>query len=144
ILESGSEVKSIAEDPVSLRRIDMNDGISMGKAGLKSGFAVGVPVKYWELGSGRGTAVPAYQLARCGADNKPLAENQPDHPLLIENLPGDSDYTQLWGIYYVCVTPSYRGELFTSLAALSDAYDLGLAIEPEEPLAWKFHPVVQD
>lgn len=143
ILPSSSEVPSIADDPAATRRIDLNDGISMGKAPLKSGFAVGLPVKYWDLGPGRGTAVPAYQLARCNAEGKPEGE-QPNHPLLIDALPGDADYSQIWAIYFVCVTPKYQGQLITNLLALSDAYELGMALEPMEPLAWKHQPIVQD
>lgn len=143
ILPSGAEVTSVADDPATTRRIDLNDGISMGKAALKSAFAVGLPVKYWDLGAGRGTAVPAYQLARCNADGLPEGE-QPDHPLLIDALPGDPDYSQIWAIYYVCVTPAYESQLITSLPALSDAYELGLVNEPKKPLAWQHQPIVLD
>jgi hypothetical protein len=143
LLPSGSEIPSAANDPAVNRKIDMNDGISMGKAPLKSGFANGVAVKYWDLGSGRGSASPAYQLARCDSGGRPTGQ-QPNHPLLVDALPGDAEYTQIWAIYYVCLTPSYNGELITNLSALSDAYELGMAIEPKEPLSWRHHPIVME
>lgn len=140
ILPGDSELPSVSGDPAATRRIDMNDGISMAMAPLKSGFAQGAPVKYWDLGAGRGTAVPAYKLARCDDEGQPVADL--DHPLLIDALPGDPDYSQIWAISYVCVTSKYSGQQLPNLLALSDAYELGLALEPEAPSAWRYQPVV--
>jgi hypothetical protein len=122
----------------------MNDGISNMSAPLKSGFALGKAVKYWDLGMGRGTATPAYQLAHCDADQVPLADAPIDHPLLFDSVPGDTDYTQCWAVSFVCVTPKYQGQRIATMLALSDAYELGLALEPKEPLQWKHAPVVQE
>lgn len=144
LLDAGSEVRSVSVDPGMNRKIDMNDGVSMLKAAPKSAWAQGRQVSYWDLGVGRASATPAYRLARCNADGTPDETRPVDHPLLIDALPGDADYSQMWAIYFVCVTPAYRGELVPSLSALSDLYELKKAREPEEPLAWSFGPVLQD
>lgn len=144
LLPADAEVASVSEDPSFTRRIDMNDGVTGGTAMLKSGFAVSVPVKYWDLGAGRGTAVPAIQLARCDEEQQPLPDGVLDHPMLFDSVPGDTDYTQVWAVSYACVTPKYNGELVTTMPALADAYELGLAVEPKEPLKWVHAPAVQE
>lgn len=144
LLPSDATVKSGASDTIISRKIDMGDGVSMGKATPKAGWAMGRSVRYWDLGVARGTALPAFQLARCDADGAPLEDGVLDHPLLVDAIPGDADYTQFWAIYYACVTPEYRGERVPSLLALNDAYEMGLLIQPEMPLAWKHCPLVSD
>jgi hypothetical protein len=142
LLSADAEVASVSSDPAFTRRVDMNDGISMGTAPLKSGFAVGKAVKYWDLGLGRGTGTPAYKLARCDDEQVPLEDGAVDHPLFFDAVPGDSDYTQFWAVSFVCVTAKYKGERITNMLALADAYELGLALEPKEPLQWLHAPVV--
>lgn len=144
LLPADADVPSVSEDPAFSRRVDVNDGISNGMAPLKSAYAVGSPVKYWELGTGRGTGTPAYRFARCDADQVPLEGGMVEHPMLFDAIPGDTDYTQFWAISFVCVTPEYQGQRITNMAALSDAYELGLALEPKEPLQWLHVPVVQE
>ena len=144
LLPSGATVKSGATDTIISRKVDMGDAVSMGKATPKPAWAAGHAVKYWELGVARGTALPAFQLARCDDKGVPLENGVLDHPMLVDAIPGDADYTQFWGIYYACVTPAYRGELVPSLLALNDAYEMGLLKEPTEPLAWKHCPLVSD
>lgn len=144
LLPSDAEIASVSEDPSFTRRVDMNDGITGTNVAQKNGFAVGVPVKYWELGAGRGSATPAYQLARCDGDGQPLPDGELDHPLLFDAVPGDADYSQVWAINYVCVTPAYAGQRITNMPALSDAYELGLALEPKAASAWKHVPVIME
>jgi hypothetical protein len=144
LLPADAAVSSVSADPAFTRRIDMNDGISNLSAPLKSGFAMGKPVKYWDLGAGRGTGTPAYQLARCDAEQVPLQDGQIDHPLLFDAVPGDSDYTQFWAVSFVCVTPKYQGQRITTMLALADAYELGLVLEPKEAMKWVHAPVVQE
>jgi hypothetical protein len=144
LLSSDTEVASVSGDPALNRRVDTNDGISNLKAPLKSAYAVGVPVKYWDLGAGKATCTPAYKLAQCDADQVPLENGAVDHPLLFDAVPGDTDYSQFWAISFVCVTPKYKGERIPNMLALSDAYELGLALEPREPLQWVHAPVVQE
>lgn len=142
LLPADAEIGSANDDPAISRKVDMNDGISNGSAPLKPAYAVGVQVKYWDLGVGRGTGTPAYKLAHCDGEQVPV--NMVDHPVLFDSVPGDADYTQFWAISFVCVTDKYAGQRITNLLALSDAYELGLALEPKEPLAWVHMPVVQD
>jgi hypothetical protein len=144
LLPSDAEISSVMDDPSYTRKIDMNDGVTGESVAQKSGFALGMPVKYWELGAGRGSGTPAYQLARCDDQGQPLPGGLVDHPMLFDTVPGDSDYSQFWAINYVCVTPSYAGERITNLAALSDAYELGLALEPKGAAAWKHAPAIMD
>lgn len=144
LLPSDAEIAPVSEDPSFTRRIDMNDGITGMNVPQKNGFAVGLPVKYWELGAGRGMGTPAYQLARCDDEGQPLPDGVLDHPLLFDSVPGDADYSQFWAINYVCVTPSYAGQRITTMPALSDAYELGLAIEPKAASAWKHVPVIME
>jgi hypothetical protein len=144
LLPSDAEIASVSEDPSFTRRVDMNDGITGTTVARKSGFAVGLPVKYWELGAGRGSATPAYSLARCDDEGKPLPDGVLDHPMLFDAVPGDADYSQFWAINYVCVTPAYTGQRIINLAALSDAYELGLALEPAAPLAFRHVPMIME
>lgn len=144
LLPADGEVVSVSDDPALSRKVDMNDGISNGSAPLKPAYAVGVQVKYWDLGTGRGTGTPAYRLARCDGDQVPLRDGAVDHPLLFDAVPGDADYTQFWAVSFVCVTDKYQGQRITNLLALEDAYELGLALEPKEPLAWVHSPAVQE
>jgi hypothetical protein len=144
LLPSDAEIASVSEDPSFTRRVDMNDGVTGTEAPQKNGFAVGLPLKYWELGAGRGSATPAYQLAYCDSEGQPLPDRRVDHPLLFDSVPGDADYSQVWAINYVCVTPAYAGQRITTLLALSDAYELGLALEPRAPLAWRHSPAIME
>jgi hypothetical protein len=142
LLPANGEAPSGYDDTSINRKIDMGDGITGGKATPKPAWAAGHAVRYWDLGTARTTALPAYALAHCDGEGKPLANGVIDHPLLIDSLPTDPDYTQFWAINYACVTPKYQGQRVTSLAALSDAYEMGLLIEPSAPLAFKHGPVV--
>jgi hypothetical protein len=144
LLPSDAVVRSGATDTTISRRVDMGDGVTMGKATPKSAWAAGRSIRYWDLGVARGTAVPAFLLAHCDAEGKPLEDGVIDHPMLIDAIPVDADYTQFWGMYYACITPKYRGQRITSLLALNDAYEMGLLIEPKEPLAWKHCPIVSE
>jgi hypothetical protein len=59
-------------------------------------------------------------------------------------VPGDADYSQFWAINYVCVTPAYTGQRIANLLALSDAYELGIALEPKGASAWRHAPVIME
>ncbi len=144
LLPSDAEISSVMDDPSFTRKIDMNDGVTGMSVAQKSGFARGMPVKYWELGAGRGSATPAYQLARCDEEGQPLPGGLVDHPMLFDTVPGDSDYSQFWAINYVCVTPAYAGERIANLAALSDAIELGLALESKGAAAWRHVPAIME
>jgi hypothetical protein len=144
LLPADAEIASVSEDPSFTRKIDMNDGVTGTTVAQKNGFAVGLPVKYWELGAGRGSATPAYQLAHCDDEGMPLEGGLLDHPMLFDTVPGDADYSQVWAINYVCVTPKYTGQRIANMLALSDAYELGLALEPKGAAAWKHAPAIME
>jgi hypothetical protein len=65
-----------------------------------------------------------------------------DHPPLVDSLPGDAAYSPFRAVFWVAVTPSYRGERITSLAALEDAIEIGLVEEPVAAGTYVNWPVV--
>lgn len=141
VLPAGSGVPSAYDDVQLARKIDMGDGLNNQTLMVKDGFAAGQPVKFWDLGPAKRSAVPAYLLARCEG-GRPLPDQPVDHPLLIDTLPGDSDYSPFRTIAFACITASYAGQRITSLDALDDAIDLGLVLEPQAATIWRNLPVV--
>lgn len=140
ILPPGSEIASAYDDVQLNRKIDLNDGLS-GNIPIKTGFAAGSEVRYWDLGPAKRSASPAYLLTRC-ADGSPLANGAVDHPIVVETIPGDSDYSPYRALNWTCVTDRYNGELFTSLDAINDGIDLGLLNEPIAAERWLNLPIV--
>ncbi|MET0343387.1 MAG: hypothetical protein ABW252_20420 [Polyangiales bacterium] len=138
VLAPGTAVASAYDDPLIARKIDTNDGVGMGAIALKSGFAAGDAVRYWDLGAARRPS-PAYLLYDCSiAPHRPLAQHAP----IVESIPGDVDYSPFRSLYKRCVTPKYAGHLLTSIEALEDAFDLGLVGEPEAAGLWRNMPIV--
>jgi len=143
VLPPGSAVASGYADLQINRKIDVNDGLTVGIVATKSGFADGKEVKYWDLGAAKRAAAPAYALARCGADGAPLAESKVSQwPVIMETIPGDSDYSAFRAISWVCVTDKYKDEVIASSDALNDAIDLGLVRDPRAADFWVNLPVV--
>ena len=134
VAPQGTTIASAYEDPLLARKIDMNDGVGMGPIAIKTGYAAGGEVKYWELGLAR-RAAPAYVLVD-GFD-RPLP-----HPPILESIPGAADYSPFRAIYIARITPKYAGQLVTSVEALDDAIDLGLVLEPTAATTWRNWPVV--
>lgn len=141
LLPAGSNVPVAYDDVTLARKIDNNDGLSGQSIPLRDAFAAGSPVKYWDLGAAKRTAAPAYVLTRCQG-NIPVLEPRVDHPVLIDTIPGDTDYSPFRTIGYVCITAAYQGERITSVDALYDAMEMKLVQDPLPASAWFNAPVV--
>jgi hypothetical protein len=138
---SGTVIPSAYLDLQINRKIDNNDGASMPSVALKAGFAGGVSVSWWDLGVAKRSAAPAYGIARCTPEGvQPIVE----HPVIVDNIPGDSDYSPYRAIQWACVLPKYNGEVISSLDAFNDAIDLGLIDDPSGKMtdAWVNQPIV--
>jgi hypothetical protein len=137
VVPQGTAVASAYDDPLLARKIDTNDGLGMGPIPIKTGYAAGSEVRYWDLGPAR-RAAPAYVLLSCvGGNQTPL-----QHPPIFESIPGEGDYSPFRAIYPTCVTERYAGQLITSVAALEDAIELELLLEPSPATSWRNWPVV--
>jgi hypothetical protein len=143
VLPEGTEVPSADDDTDLNARIDASDGVDAPLVDLRSGFAEGEEVRYWDFGAGSVKAVPGFMLTRCTADGSPKADGRvSEHPMLFDSVPGDRDYSALRAVQAVCVTDKYDDELITSLSALDDAIDIGIVEEPSEASYWFNCPVV--
>jgi hypothetical protein len=143
VLPPGSPVASGYADLQINRKIDLNDGVGAGVVPLKTGFADGKEVKYWDLGTAKRAAAPAYALARCGPDGTALPGSKLSQwPVIMETIPGDSDYSMYRAVSWVCLTDKYRDEVIPSSDALNDAVELGLVTDPRAADFWVNLPVV--
>jgi hypothetical protein len=140
IQPQGTMIPSAYADLQINRKIDMNDGATMPAVALKNGWAAGEAVRYWDFGAGKRSAAPAYGLARCGGERpEPI-----DHPVIVDNIPGDTDYSPYRAFQWACVTEKYQNEVVSSLDAFNDAIDLGLILDPTSAPAttWMNQPIV--
>jgi hypothetical protein len=143
VLAAETPVPRASKDAVFARRIEIGDNVT-GSVPLKSAYAEGETVRYWELGAAKGSTVPAYQLMECAADGTPVAGSELEHPLIVDSVPGDADYTQLWAVLPVCITTLYRGEVLSSVSALNDAVEMGLVGEAGEAVRHAYLPILAD
>jgi len=141
VLPRGAAVQSAYSDLQINRKIDLNDGLTGPVVPIKNGFAGGTPVRYWDLGPAKRSTAPAYDIAKC-ENGAPVTDDPWVHPLVMETIPGDTDYSPYRAISYACVTPKYNGEQFTSVEALEDGIELGLIEEPMPADIWVNVPVV--
>jgi len=146
ILPPGTAVPSIASNPELVLQIRINDGLldtavvvtrGIGKAG-------GAVVRFWNFGpapieSGIAVAAPVYVF---GTVDDAVFTPLPDHPRLIDAIPGDIRYSPIRRVVNVAVTERYQGELITSVAALGEAIELGLVEDPVPDGTWVNLPVV--
>ena len=142
ILPKGTLVPSVAMNHDLANQIAINDGFDSDALMMSSyvitrgsgGFAAdGTPVKYWVIGDTDLAPSPIYIFGRVDPTSAAFAP-LPDHPPLVEVVPGDPEYQPIHTIYRVAVTDKYDGQQITTLAALSDAIELELI---QAPLAIK-------
>ena len=126
ILPAGATVPEIANDTVLAMQIASHDSID-GVLPLVSAFADGLPVHVWDFGIAPRFAAPLLVLMRRDANRTltPVA-----HPRIADALPGDRGYSPFWALFVVEVTDRYAGEQLTSLEAVDEAIDRGLALPP--------------
>jgi hypothetical protein len=136
VLPPGTEIPSIASDAELANQVAQSDGLDdkalamAGNVVLRgTGHSAGAAVRYWSFGSTNRAPAPLYQFGReTAAGFEPLDPR--DHPPLVDSIPGDGPYNALHGVYQVVVTDAYAGELITTTAALADAIEIGLVLEP--------------
>jgi hypothetical protein len=115
-------------DMAAAMKLDANDGFSGSMIPLRTGFANGEKVDFWDLGTLTATTVkPMWIFRRIERDG---SEGPTGHPNLIDSIPGDTAYTPLRQLYKVMVTDAWDGERLTSLRALEDAIEFGLVEAP--------------
>ncbi|MDB4974525.1 MAG: hypothetical protein JWN48_2866 [Myxococcaceae bacterium] len=139
---AGTPVPSAYDDPLLLRKIDLNDGESSPSVMLKNGFAAGQALQYWDFGVAKRAVAPAYGIADC--DGQGGVTPHVDSPVIVDNIPGDNDYSAYRATLWGCVTPKYKNEVIDSLDAFNDAIELGLITDPTGAPAtrWYNQPIV--
>jgi hypothetical protein len=134
ILPSGTPVPAIADaEPDDAEAIEAHDGVG-DTVPLVTAFSAGGVIHVWDFGAARAVAAPMFVLTRDGA---PI-----DHPPIVGSIPGDPTYSPFWSIFAVEVTDRYDGEEITSIAALSEAEDLGLIAAPQAEDSAVDRPIV--
>lgn len=126
VLDSNVEVRALERNPDAKMKLDLNDGLPLGTVPLRTGYAGGRAVQYWDLGQSLMSAEPMWIFKRHLGDGAIDAE----HPPLIDSIPGDSVYSPIRLIFEVYVTPKWARQKFPSLRALEDGVELGLLEEP--------------
>jgi hypothetical protein len=126
IREPGVEVRPLERTMAAKMKLDANDGLSS-PVQLRTGYAAGREVKYWDLGQAPTSSEPMWIFLRNEGDDPKVIE---EHPPVIDNIPGDTGYTPVRLIFWVYVTSRYGGEQFTSPRAIEDGIELGLLEEP--------------
>jgi hypothetical protein len=114
------------DDVTTLRKIDVNDGVAKPGIMPKVGWAAGEQLMYWDFGAGKSRATVAYVIATCNGG--PPAPTE--HPVIVDSIPGDSDYSPYRALLFACTTDKYNGEILPSVDAFNDAIDLGLITDP--------------
>lgn len=143
VLPPGSVVPSGYADLQISHKIDRGDGLSVPLVPMSTGYADGRELKYWDFGPAGRSAGEAYALATCGADGQPLPDARIGQwPVIVDNIPGDGDYTPYRAISWVCLTAQWGGQIVSSVDALGDAIKLGLLAEPLPPTFWVNLPIV--
>lgn len=134
-----ASIPSVQDDKRLVAQIDQNDGLDGSVIGLRTAFAAGSMVRYWDLGSVSATSFPPiWRFFRHGSGGAP---QDLGHPPLIDSLPGDTGYSAIRAVYDVFVTAAWDGQQITSPQALDDALELGLIKKPVATGAYMNCPV---
>lgn len=131
VLPAGSEVPDLTADPNARAALDRADGVDGDYIPLRSAFAHGERVWYWDLGPASPAPIPLYMLveeAEQGAFETPQGRFNPlpDHPPIFDAIPGDPGYSPWWLVVLWPVTERFAGEVITSFAAMDEAFRQGL------------------
>ena len=128
IVPADVDVPMLDDDMPSLMKLDANDGFMGTRIPLRTGFAGGVPVQYWDLGQLMAISIkPMWIFRRRLQDG---SDQWIGHPNLIDSIPGDTPYTPLRQLYKVYMTGAWDGERIASLRALEDAIEFHLVEAP--------------
>lgn len=153
ILPPGSIVPSISENSELLTQIRLNDGLSDSVLAANGNVIVrgtgksggGMPVRYWSFGPSpvdNNFAVMAPLYVFGTLDTSAVFTPLTDHPPMIDTICGDIRYSPIRRVIDVPVTDKYTGQRITTVAALSEAIDLGLVGDPVPDGTWVNMPVV--
>lgn len=133
ILAPGSGVPYLDDEGALAEQIRGSDGVTENPVSRRSGFAAGNVVSYWDYGAATRYAITEYHLFHCDEVGLPLPspDGDVDHLPILDQVPGDVGYSQLFRISRICVTDGYTGQIFPSRQAVEDGIYLGLLTEPE-------------
>jgi hypothetical protein len=126
LLDDDADIPHVEDDMLLAMRIGNNDAVDP-VVPLRTGYAAGKVVQYWDFGIASSSPEPVWLFRRRNADGEPVAFGHPD---LIDTVPGDMGYSPIRSLFIVYVTREYQGEQITSAQALEDAIELGLVEEP--------------
>jgi hypothetical protein len=131
ILAAGSEPPLLADNRSARTALDGLDGVSGDLIPLRTGFAHGERILYWDFGPASPAPIPLYLLVEeAAAGPFETASGRfapvPGHPPIFDAIPGDPGYSPWWTMVLVPVTERYQGEVLASFAAVDEAYRVGL------------------
>ncbi len=141
IQNSRYEVPNMMEDIALANRVDAHDGVDGLLVARNVGYAGGEPLHYWDFGEAPQYAIPVWLIRRCDEDGNVVGP-VPNHPNIIDLVPGDVGYSPFWVMVVVCVTDQYEGQVLASFEAIEDAIEIGLAEPMKDTGMWANCPVV--
>jgi hypothetical protein len=139
LLAPDAQVPIYDSDEALRARLNAADGQESTMIPLRTGYAGGREVHYWDFGVTLSGAKPVWVFGARGADGGMVDTGHPD---LIDSVPGDMGHTSFRKVYQVYFTKAYAGQLITSVQALEDALELGLLEEPTSANFYANLPVV--
>lgn len=132
VLPANAEIPALEADEAAAKKLAANAGLAS-FIPLRTGYFNGSELQYWDFGELTSISLKPMYIFRYhneSGDGIDLPQDPNGHPNLIDAIPGDTAYTPLRQIYGVELTNNYRGERITSIRALEDAVDMGLARAP--------------
>jgi len=135
VLAASAEVPDLVADPAARASLDRQDGVDGDLIPLRSAFAHGALVWFWDLGVASPYPIPLYMLVTPDPAGTFEAGGVryaalPDHPPIFDAIPGDPGYSPWWTVVLVPVTSAYAGEVLPSFASVDEAFRRGLVTAP--------------
>ena len=118
ITPAGGVVPSLYDYPVLNAQVDANDGVDR-TVPLRNAFSEGETVGYWDFGTA--SATPGFIWVLGTWDEAGVFHQSEEHPVLLDSIPGDPDYSPLCQVYTVELLPDWNRDQMTSLSALAEA-----------------------
>ena len=121
-----TDVPELEEDHALAQQVLAGQGFDGTIVPLLSGFSGGHPVRFWDFGVAPREAAPIFMLVSDIAEDGTFTPVE-GHPTIIDVVPGDVGYSPFWQVFLLPVTDVYDGELLTSIDAIQEAREQGLA-----------------